>query len=371
MGNLDFDERYPAMFQRGGGQTGEFVAPEQLLPEHLHDGYLLPEPEPAVQHAPSLERGMAVAVMPAEVSVGEVTIAPAQGPVRNGPGEAAQTGMLAVELLEFAGAAAARPGELHQNWRVRSWVICVAAALSCVGVGLFCLTAISFIPASRSGSVAAFPGMAVTPWGWLILHVASPLILAGVGLLATLLLLGSLKYPHHAQALRIGLALLGVGALVVAFIGFFYTQIFPEGAYAMADSAKAQWSIPWSSFLYQSKLGLSVLGLSVLAVLLIMRTGEGRIYATVTGKTACMTGAVLLGGAAFVLFLQRMFPLTMGVKTVVVDGMPHQSIPWPQQILEFSGPLALVGAGTLLWGVLILATSQPPVSALATDEISG
>ncbi|MFQ4148289.1 hypothetical protein AAGW05_06280 [Arthrobacter sp. LAPM80] len=88
--------------------------------------------------------------------------------------------------------------------------------------------------------------MAGGPWDFLIFPAALPLILAGVGLLAALLLLGSRQQPRHSYMMRAGIALMGAAALMGAYVAFFYEEIFPAATIVTTHPADPQWPILWA-----------------------------------------------------------------------------------------------------------------------------
>ncbi|POH74266.1 hypothetical protein CVS27_06800 [Arthrobacter glacialis] len=308
MGNMGFDDRYPAMFQPGG------------------DGL------PVQKSAP-------------------LDSVPATG-----------TATLVADEQHLDGLEVPESKPSNDPWTSRTWVVGISAALLSIAAGIFVLNASTVIPASRTAKPEDFLGMSVTPWGWLILDLGVPLIVAGAALVVFMLFLGSRQHPSYAKAMRAGMAAIGIGALVSAVLAVFYHNFFPFTMEALSGSSFRDWPIPWVNILNQAMPILAVFGLSVLVVLVVVRpTGTSGGLAS-SAKAAMVAGVSLLACAAFVLFAQLMFPLALGTQSVS-DGM-FQDIPWPQKIVALAAPLTLVGAGTLLWGVLIRVSSQHPANNL-------
>ncbi|MHA7271745.1 hypothetical protein [Arthrobacter sp. HLT1-20] len=209
--------------------------------------------------------------------------------------------------------------------------------------------------------------MPVTPWGWLILDVGLPLIVAGAALVAFMLFRGSRQHPEHAKAMRAGMASVAICAVAATVLSVFYHDFFPPNMEAMSNSTYRDWPIPWIVILNQAQPNLAVFGLVVLAILVVVRPNESTGPVALSATPAFAAGGILLACAAFVLFAQLMFPLALGTQSVG-DGM-FQDIPWPQKIATLAGPLTLTGAGTLLWGVLIHASSRRPASTVHEPKV--
>lgn len=358
---MDFDERYPAMFQPGGDR----------LPAPITVPVPMPVPVPAAAPAPAPAPPMPLD--PPSGSAGNLLEESQDTPAAED-----------ADGSRIPASAATRP-----PWSPRTWAAGVAAALLCLAAGLFALTATTWIPASRMTRPEDYLGMSVLPWGWLLLGAAAPLVVAGLGMLALMLFLGSRQFPNNTRTLRAGVAAIAAAALVLAVLGIFFDQLFPGQMQITINPASPQWPVPWQAFLTQAMASFAVLGLTILAVLAVLRPAPGdpdteppvgapsgtspregapsnsaSSNSAPSAKAAWLVGLVFLGFAAFALFAQLMFPLSMAVQTVVQGDYTTQTTPWPQRIVTFAAPLTLAGAGSLLWGVLIGTTSQRPQMSL-------
>ncbi|MEO8220406.1 MAG: hypothetical protein ABI563_06445 [Specibacter sp.] len=152
MGNLDFDDRYPAMFQPGG--------------DGLPVSKAVPVPAPAQ-----------TSVLPAAAQ--HVPLDPP--PARAGNLLEKSRDAPAVETTGGDEPGSAGSADKQPPWSVRTWVTGVAAALLCLVAGFFALTATTWIPASRIAKPEDYLGMAVLPWGWLLVDAAAPLVVAAIG----------------------------------------------------------------------------------------------------------------------------------------------------------------------------------------------
>lgn len=356
---MDFDDRYPAMFQPGG--------------DGLTVSKAMPVPAPAQAAAPASAPPMPLNPPPARA------------------GDLLETSQDAPAVETTVGDQSGSAGSADQQppWSVRTWVAGVAAALLCLAAGFFALTATTWIPASRLAKPEDYLGMSVLPWGWLLLDAAAPLVVAGLGMLALMLFLGSRHFPNNARTLRAGLAAIAAAALVLAVLGIFFDQLFPGQMQISIDPANPQWPVPWQAFLTQAMTSFAVLGLTVLTVLAVLRpvpgdpdpeppagaqsepapTERAPSKSAPSAKAASLVGLVFLGFAAFALFAQLMFPLSMAVQTLVQGDYMSQTTPWPQRIMSLAAPLTLVGAAALLWGVLIGATSQRPPKNMSAPQV--
>lgn len=335
MADMDFDDRYPAMFQAGGDRL------------------------PAVKTAPAVSSPASPLPLDAV-------------PENLGSLPESVHGTTKVEEAGNSG-----PANGRQLWSLRALLARGAVAMLCLAAGVFALTATSWIPAARMARPEDHLGMTVVPWGWLIFSAAAPLIVAGLGMVVALLFLGTLNRPNIVGRLRAGIAALAAGALALALLGLFFDTLFPDRVSMSIDPDGSHWPIPWQYFLDEARPALAVLGLAGLAALAVFRPARveaGEVWAdrvpsgtTPSAKAALGVGVVFLGGAAIALFAQWMFPLSMAIETVVQGDYTTQSTPWPQRLIPLAGPLTMVGAATLFWGALIMGSSRQRPRKLASN----
>lgn len=352
---MDFDDRYPAMFHPGG------------------DGLPVPKAVPVPAAALAAAPPATAPPMPLDPP-----------PARAGNLLEKNQDAPAVETTVGEESGSAGSTDQQPPWSVRTWVAGFAAALLCLAAGIFALTATTWIPASRIAKPEDYLGMAVLPWGWLLVDAAAPLVVVGLGMLALMLFLGSLHFPNNARTLRAGVAAIGAAMLLLGIVGIFFDQLFPSPMVMTIDPRNPQRPVPWQLFLGQSTSSFMVVGLLALAVVAVLRpahvdpdaeppagapAGNASSGTAPSAKAAWLVGLALLGFAAFALFAQLMFPLSMAIETLVEGDHMSQTTPWPQRIIPLAGPCILVGAGTLLWGVLIGATSQRRPNNMSAPQV--
>lgn len=319
---MDFDKRYPAMFQPGGeGHTREHHAPEYLLPPKG-------EPERPLQF---------VAETAAQKMPGLVN--------ELGPADA-------------EGSAPHRAAVREPQWGIRSWVLGLSAVCLTFAAAVFCLFAAVLIPAARSSDPSDFHGALMVPWGIAILPGAPALFTAGLGMLAALFLAASRHYARSAwwfqgAAVAVGLATLSCGAVALFGDVLFSALLFGP------DMGQGENSIPWYTVFMLSSWQLLLLGLAVLAVAVIVRPGRNGAPGAPSLVAALWTGAVLACAGVWTWFAPQFFPLAHGHTVTMSEGQSYVSSPWTFIVAQAGGPLLSVGAGALFWGLLILATTRP------------
>jgi hypothetical protein len=393
MEKLEFDERYPAIFQPGGdelprtakaqplpdgdplGSTTPPAGPVQPAPERSVPAQAAPLPQLLVP-AQAVVRRTPVRVAPAhERYVPERDfLPPVRGPViadslgsavppRNGVAiegqkPAVPVAALPEDIRAESLAGDFLPGVRQTHWGTRSWIVCTVAALAAIAAGLFCIFASALIPSAGTTNADGSHGLMVTPWGTVIAPAAPSLIVAGLGILAGMFLLGSLHYPARTHWLRAGAALVGVLAIVAAGIALFAANLFPEMLYATSSGTGGINQTQLWMVVYFSSAPLTVFALAVLSVVAVVRPGGSRAGGAVSGMTALLVGGGLLAGAAFALFAPQLFPKLLEGGSIQVEEQ-FISIPgWPYVISGAGASIALVGAGVFLWGVLIMATTR-------------
>ena len=328
MSTGDFDERYPAMFQPGG---------ERADAEPTVQVAQLPRFNPEILDRDS---GTSQRIDPERLA------------------EPAQVGYPDGWDISVR--------ETH--WSVRSWFFGLGAVVLIFGAAAFCLMAAVLIPSARSVDPNDFHGIMVTPWGFVIYPGAPAFFTAGLGMVAAMFLLGSLHYGEQAHWLRAGLAMVALVALTCGTVAVFGATLMPEVYFDPARYQEGANSIPWPLMLQLGKEPLLVLGFTIAAVMMVVRTKRKRRAAAVSAKAAVVVGVIFIGAALWAWFAPQLFPLQLGSEIRSLHGIDYSTMPWPQTITQIGGPLTMVGAGALLWGVLLLATSRPSVSSPPAEE---
>ncbi|ALV46457.1 hypothetical protein MB46_14140 [Arthrobacter alpinus] len=322
MGNQGFDHRYPALFQPGG----ETWATAEL---------------PSAAPAPS---------------AGLVTSAPAPNDSDDALGSAPE-----VIPVTAADTQAHKP-----RWSARSWIIASTAVLVTFAGAVFCFLAVSFIPSSSTWATTNGPDVVANPWGYTILPGAPALATAALGMLAAAFVLSSRHY--RSQWLRGAAALVGTVALVGGTIACFSTTLWPDLFYQPFQEQENVVPIQWTMMFQWATAPLLTVGLCILSVVAVVcpdgKPGGG-VY---SAKAAFVMGAALIAAALWAWFATSLYPLQSNGEAITTGDYESWTNPWPHAVAQAGGPLIMVGAGVLLWGVLILATS-PPAAAPREESI--
>ncbi|ALE07135.1 hypothetical protein AL755_19410 [Arthrobacter sp. ERGS1:01] len=400
MEHVEFDERYPAIFQPGGDElprtahtaAAPIFAPPATTPQTTN------EPAPLIQaparplvaptvSAPPVPVSRAVRVAPAhERFVPEQAPLPPAGQ----PAPAVQAAHVSPATSDAVDAgegtashpAAGLPGETGTqaqpdeilpgarriHWSTRSWVVGMGAGLLAIAAGVFCLFAAVLIPSSRSVAGDGSDGMRMVTWVTFLTSVAPSLVIAGLGMVAAMFIVGSRHYTARARWLWAGAAVVGVIATVGAVLAMFSPNLFAKYMYFEAESGGYS-SSSLMMLMYSAMQPLTVFGLSVLAVVAIVRPGASRAGAVASGPAALLAGGMLLVGAVVALFAPQLFPRSMSSTTQTMGDMTFSTIPWPTIVSGSGSSVALVGAGIFLWGVLIQATSRRVYAEDPNDEL--
>lgn len=328
MGNQGFDDRYPALFQPGG------------------ETWATPEP-------PSL-----AAVPPAEASPPNEASPPAQPTIDS---DAALP-----SIPEELPAAAAPIHGPEVRWNARSWIICSVAVLVTLAGAAFCFLAVSFIPSSSRWGATDGQGISASPWGYTILPGAPALVTAALAMLAAAFFLSSRHYG--SQWLRGAAALVGIVALVGGTVACFSTTLWPELFYGPYQWQENVVPLQWAMVCQWSTGPLLTVGLSILGVVAVAGPERKSHSGVFSAKTAFTTGSALVAAALWAWFASSLYPLQSRGESIMIGDYEAMTNPWPTAVAQAGGPLAMVGAGILLWGVLILVTSMPEPDSGSTDE---
>ncbi|MGA7203389.1 MAG: hypothetical protein WBX27_02030 [Specibacter sp.] len=370
MEKLEFDERYPAIFQPGGDGLPRTVqrpaapTPDTVPPATASPGSApLAVRAPIVASAPIVVRSPDAVRAPDAVRLPAVSMAPAREqraavpaaaeanePPEPAAGSTVGTGQLPpVEHLA---------GTRHTHWSARSWILGVGAALLTVAAGMVCLFAEQLFAPHRVLDVGVGSSLAVTPWISVVVGAAHSLIIAGMGMLAAILLLGSRHYVAASHWLRAGVVLVGLVALTGAYLAVFASILFPEIIYGQTGDYGGVSNSSWSLLTFFAGPPLTVFALTVLAVVAVVRPGGSRAKGAVSGPAALGAGALLIVGAAVASFAPQLFPGSLNGTSVRVDDQNLSILPWPYVLTGIGSSIAVVGAGVFLWGVLVMVTSR-------------
>lgn len=322
MGNESFDHRYPALFQPGG------------------DAWATPEP-PLAAAVPPTE-----VIPPTPATIGNDAALPSS------PEEILVTGPRT-------------PGR-EVRWNARSWIICSIAVFVTLAVATFCFLAVSFIPSSSRWGAGEGQGISASPWGYTILQGAPALVTAALAMLAAAFFLSSRHFG--SQWLRGAAALVGIAALVGGTIACFSTTLWPELFYRSFQEQENEVPIQWAMVCQWSTVPLLTVGLSILGVVAVASPECKGRAGGFSAKTAFATGSALLAAALWAWFATSLYPLQSRGESIMIGDYEAMTNPWPSAVAQAGGPLAMVGTGILLWGVLILATSMPAPDTESTDE---
>ena len=317
---MDFDERYPAMFQPGGeGYAREHHAPERLLP---------PQGEPA----PRLQ--FVAETVPENVS----SLASGEWPA------------------DAEGSAPHRAAGPETKWGGRFWVTGLSAVWLTFAAAAFCLFAAALIPAAGSTDPSDFHGILMVPWGVAIAPGAPALFTAGLGMLAALFLAAARHYTGHAWWFHIAAAVVGLAALAGGAVAMFSESLFAEMLYTQAMNQGNNF-ISWYMVFQQASWQLLLLGLAILVLTLVVRPDGDGAPGRASAAAALWTGAVLACTGVWTWFAPQAFPLAEGRTVELSESQAYAVQAWTYVVGQAGGPLLTAGVGALFWGLMILATT--------------
>lgn len=344
MGNNNFDQRYPAMFQPGG----EDHVSQQYFPQ--------PPPEPDQQpQQPATSASVRVARAPVARTSGgqpEAAVVEQAVQVHEPDGDDELTPDLIHE--EFA---APSPGRVS-HWSTRSWIICGLAIVLVFAGSAFCFFATMLIPGSASLDPTAFHGVMVIPWGYVIFLGGPALLTAGLGMLAVMFLLAARHYPRRAWHFQAAAGLVGLVTLGLALMAVFSEQFFTELLYNPIDYQLDSNPLPWYSAFASSASQLLILGPAILALAVILHPDKKGSPGAATPKTTFWTGALITAAGVWAWFCPQLFPLARGVSVDYLEDQRFLTSPWTFSLSQAGGPIILVGSLVMFWWVLILATTH-------------
>lgn len=325
---MDFDERYPAMFQPGG--EGPDAGPE-----------------------------------PAAARVSQ----------ENQPDQvkAASTAARADGSDATATRTDGTPSTDGLAWR---WWVPLAAAVVLIAAGLVALTVQYWLPASMDMDPAAFQGIVLQPWGQLVYPAAPALIGTGTGLLGVLLFLASRRSKAAEPQFRAATATLAALAGAAGWVFLFATYLFPEVIFDGYDSNGRPPPMPWTYMVMP--VGTWLLSVALLLLAALLTVPRRRQSAGPDGEMLSLGGgpsagrALVFGAAATVagvlaLFASYLFPLATGSTTIEVSaGNTVSQSGWAVMAPYIASPLLLAGLLILAWAVLYLALK--PVRAVRQSQ---
>lgn len=318
MGQMNFDPRYPAEFQPGGDSL-PWVATAELGS---------PQSDP-----PQLEERVSVATDTRGQNGAQVAADPA----------------------DCAASEEAPPVELVNEpvpWTARTWLVGLGAGVVTILFGIFCL--LPKAPHVDGSFDANYMSVALffpLPNKWLAL---GPFILiAGMGMLVTMLIAGAPRHPKAVRWLRSAAALLAIGALSAATIALYATTWHPGILFAMyGDPAQSPEIYPWLQLTYLSTMPLALFGLCAGAALVILRPTDSGKNAP-SAVHAFATGIVLLVGTAVAFNAPEIFFSSMGPKTFTFEDANMQLTPWPVTLIQVAPYLLLVGLAAMLLALFL------------------
>lgn len=292
MGNSDFDERYPAMFQPGG-ETGpdEWPAPE---PEAVDVAAPVVPPQVPAPEAVSTSlapKSTEVALEPLPGRAGEEdrrgvqeVSQPAPEPVRHWNGRAWLQGLgVSVAVMAaglFCWTAQLLMGGGRHYTRRSHWLRAVVLTLGLVAAALAWMALTSsrlFVEQFYSQSQQFSEDEAVIEWPHILNMSVTPLILLALGILAAWVIVGPNGRISSSAALGVAAVL-----LVSGLLGTFSTQLFPvSGALHVVTLEDLQIQLqPWTQFWNQaSPQILAVAAAALLCPMVVRAAARERSFA--------------------------------------------------------------------------------------------
>ena len=342
MGNSNFDQRYPAMFQPGGEDhpAEQYFPqpPEQQVPERQEQPQP-PELSPEQQTHPSTATGAKASVAPV--------------PGMKPPGE----DELNPEQIDEPLAAPAPVTRRVNRWSTRSWIICGLAIVLVFAGSAFCFSATALIPGSASLDPTRFHGIMVVPWGQVIFLGGPALLTAGLAILAAMFLLAARGYPRLAWQFQAVAGVAGLVTLGLGLMAVFSDRLFTNLLYDPANFQMGSNPLPWYSVFALAASHLMILGPVVLALVVILHPGKQGTPGAATPKTTFWTGVLITAAGIWVWFSPQFFPLARGARLEMLD-QNITTAPWTYSLSQAGGPLVLVGTLVLFWWVFIVATTH-------------
>lgn len=362
--NVPVDERYPSIYQRGGGGHAQ---PEQVNAS-------------VVSH-----------VAPAAVPVvTPIAATPADMPAADNAGGVDDGG--APKLAVTSAAAATRVS--GNRWPARYPFALAGLTLAILAVGVFFLTAQYWIPSSM---VASAPDrIRVQPWGLTLFYVAPAILTAGTGMMCGLLLVASRQWLRGEYWLRLAMWALATVLITAGIWTLFAQNLFPLDLmnYPQGDGPVAQ-PMVWLLTILSNVL--LVPGLAAVAALLVLppvrpRTAwapqpafeagnapdfvagagnETPLRGTPSARSAWIAGGVFAAVGIVNLFAGQLFPYSMEAQTIT-DGQSSVELqPWPFLLAGSAPAFLLIGFGAVAWGAFVWALAGVRKSAGARNQETG
>lgn len=318
MGQTNFDPRYPAEFQRGGDSLPWVATAESDSPQF--DSAQREEQVSVAANTPD-QNGAQVATGPAEREASEVA-----------------------EQVQLA--------NVPTRWTARIWLVGLGAGVVTILFGIFCL--LPNAPHGDDSTGANYMSVALffpLPNKWLALGPF--ILLAGLGMIVTMLIAGAPRHPKATRWLRSAAALLAIGALSAATFSLYATTWHPEIVFSMyGDPRETHEIYPWLQLTYLSTMPLALFGLCAGAAVVILRPTENGKNAP-SAVHSFATGIVLLVGTAVAFNAPEIFFSSMGPKTFTLEDANMQLTPWPVTLIQVAPYLLLVGLAAMLLALFL------------------
>lgn len=335
MGEQQFDERYPAMFQPGG----------EAAPAHLQWPV-------TSETAPTTIRDHTASGPPAAVG----GFSPIGHESPNRPALADETASEPVAAPASAPAAAGA--------RLAGWVAaCVAVLLVAAGI------TIAAIPAAMSQSQMNPQGYdPIMMWVYTAGQAGAPMVGVGLGTLAAILLLNILLHPQRAEGLR---RLFAIATAAVLFAGFyaqfavFFMQPVPQKMY---DSFGNEGYTVISTPVAATAMSMVAFGPLLVGLLMLAVVAAGR---QLSPLRLSLVGLAMLAAAVAAQFAPAMFPDSLMAAQTFEPGT-QPMVAWPYWLPGLTPSLVAAGAsvlaGAALMPVLVAALRMTRAHELRGDD---
>lgn len=339
MTHQGFDPRYPLEFQRGGE-----AVETQLL-----------QPAPPLSAPPEPDS-------PREPAALEATAPEASEQTQLTDDVVSQVGSVSQVSSVDPGSEAPLP-EQHtagrKAWGRKVWLVGLGSVIVCQVLGLLLLFSYNRTPQSGSG-MELNSGFYSVSWVYLAVLLGPFVMIAGLAVLAGLLIVAAPQRSGAYLWLRSAAALVGVVILAVGMVAYFSGTLFPDIIYGDSGASGSQQSYPWYSLMASIAMPLTLLGSAILTVLVATRTHGSRSYRIDAGRTV-VVGLVLTAGALIALFAPQIFPQSLEIPMSENAARVIPATPWPASLMLTGPALVLVGLATLLVGLVAKASSRQAV----------
>ncbi len=355
MGNLDFDKRYPAMFQAGGDEP-----PVEGNAKHAADAG--PAALATPEHAPAQARSQAAAQQPTQQPTPE---GDSQGSVPMSVGASRQSLSDKQSISTEAVASSTAGTDPVRHWNGTAWLQGLAVSVLVIVAGLFCWTAQLLLLTARTNAPDEFHGLMVEAWGFSLVDIGVWFVVPGVAAFVLLLLMGARHYERWSHWLRAAVLVLGLVAASVALLALAAPRLFPRQFQPpWGELIDGEFVFEWPVIINLSVNPLIALALGILAAWLIVRP-NGQI----SGAVAVGVAGVLLAVGLLGTFSAQLIP-RVGQPGLFMQGdLLFNTTTWTQLWSQASPRILSVGVAVLSCATVARVMAKPRVHGAFENDL--